>query len=87
MQREVKLGAMSKKNRPAKAPVKIPAAAPQPVIHGDAFRTFLAEATSLGNEVAARRSFDRDVGEYLESKALTADFNAWREAKHSPPKV
>ena len=76
---------MSKKNRPAKVPAKTPVApAPQPVMHGDAFRTFLAEATSIGNEVAARRSFDRDVGEYLESKALTADFNAWRAAKHAP---
>ena len=80
---------MSKKNRPSKVLAKTPvptAPAPRPVTHGDAFRTFLAEATSIGNEVAARRSFDRDVGEYLESKALTADFNAWREAKHASAK-
>lgn len=54
---------------------------PEPVLHGDAFRTFIAEATSIGNEVDARRRFDADVGEYLESKGLREDFDAWRAAK------
>lgn len=78
---------MSKKNRPAKVPVKTAPTTAQPVMHGDAFRTFLHEATSLGNEVAARRSFDRDVGEYLGLKGLTDDFNAWSTAKHAPKNV
>jgi hypothetical protein len=70
---------MSKKNRPAKAPVT---KTPQPVVHGDAFRTFLAEATSLGNEVAARRAFDADVGEFLKTRGLTTDFEEWRAKKN-----
>ncbi len=54
---------------------------PSPVVLGDVFRSFIAEATSVGNEVTARRAFDADVGEYLELKGLAADFNAWRAAK------
>lgn len=71
---------MSKKKRPDKAPVPPPA----PVMHGDVFRTFVAEAQSIGNEVVARRAFDNDVGEYLESKGLRSDFDAWRAKKHMP---
>ena len=73
---------MSKKNRPAKAPVT---KTPQPVLHGDAFRTFLAEATSLGNEVAARRAFDADVGEFLKSRGLGPAFEEWRAARSAKP--
>lgn len=54
-----------------------------PVLHGDAFRTFIAEATSIGNEVEARRAFDADVGEYLGAKGLREDFDTWRAAKSS----
>jgi hypothetical protein len=56
-------------------------AVPAPVLHGDAFHTFIAEAQSIGNEVAARRAFDRDVGEFLEEQGLRASFEAWRAAK------
>jgi hypothetical protein len=69
---------MTKKNRPKTPPAKTP----QPVVHGDAFRTFLAEATSLGNEVAARRAFDADVGEFLKTRGLTTDFEEWRAKKN-----
>lgn len=47
-------------------------------MHGNAFHTFIAEAQSIGNEVAARRAFDADVSEYLKSKGMIADFEAWR---------
>lgn len=70
------------KNKP---PMTVPSV-PRPVMHGDAFRSFITEATSIGNELDARRLFDTDVGEYLTSKKLADDFNAWREAKH-PKKV
>ena len=63
---------MTKKNRPKP---------PSPVLHGNAFHAFIAEAQSIGNEVAARRQFDADVCEYLELKALADDFSAWRAAK------
>lgn len=69
------------KNKP---PMTVPSV-PKPVMHGDAFRAFVAEATSIGNEVTARRAFDAEVGEYLKSKGLEADFNAWRAKKHTPP--
>lgn len=74
---------MSKKNRPNKVR-PVPTAVPPPVLHGDCFHTFIIEATKLGNEVTARREFDDRVGEYLESKGLTADFNAFIEAKRAP---
>lgn len=76
---------MSKKNRPNKAPVQNAAPAPQPVMPGNVFVAFLREATSLGNEVEARRSFDNDVGVYLAEKRLVEDFEAWRKARHTPP--
>lgn len=57
------------------------APAPAPVLHGDAFHSFIREATSIGNEVAARRAFDAEVSEYLGAKGLADDFNAWRAAK------
>lgn len=60
---------------------KTPANAPVPVCKGDVFHTFIAEATSLGNEVEARRRFDADVCEFLEMKGLRVDFDAWRAAK------
>lgn len=60
---------------------KHPVTAPSPVLHGNAFHTFVAEAQSIGNEVAARRLFDADVVEYITLKGLSADFEAWRAAK------
>lgn len=63
---------MPKKNRPAA------------VVDGDVFRSFIAEATSLGNEVEARRAFDNDVGAYLAERGLAGDFNAWRTSKRTP---
>ena len=66
---------MPKKNRPNKAP------APAPVMHGNAFHTFIAEATSIGNEVTARRKFDFEVCEYLESKGLRIEFETWRASR------
>jgi hypothetical protein len=54
------------------------------VLHGDCFHTFVAEATSLGNEVVARRQYDEDVVEYLQSKGLFDDWSAWRAAKRTP---
>lgn len=74
---------MSKKNRANKVP-NMPAAARLPVIHGDCFRTFIDEASSLGNEVMARRQFDADVAEYLKQKGLLEEWGAWREAKRTP---
>lgn len=69
---------MPKKNRPNKAP------APSPVLHGDVFHTFISEAQSLGNEVAARRAFDMDVCEYLSQQGLADAFEVWRAAKRAP---
>lgn len=66
---------MPKNKRQNKAP------APSPVMHGNAFHTFIAEAQSIGNEVAARRLFDADVCEYLELQGKTKDFEAWRANK------
>lgn len=64
-----------------KAPVR------QPVMQGDAFVAFIREATSIGNEVEARRVFDREVGEYLTEKGLVDDFEAWRKARADKPAV
>lgn len=56
-------------------------------MHGDTFAAFIREATSMSNEVVARRDFDNDVGEYLAAKNLTEDFNTWLEAKRAPKKA
>lgn len=64
--------------QPADAPPPPP---PQPVMHGSCFATFMQEAMSMNNEVIARREYDKDVGEYLVSKGLAADFNVWRDSK------
>lgn len=73
---------MSKKKPPYIVPVVKPAA--EPVVKGDCFRTFLAEAQSIGNEVAARRAFDADVSEYMAERELTSDFEAWRAKRVKP---
>lgn len=75
---------MSKKKHPNKVQTREAVLPPPPVLHGDCFHTFITEAAQIGNEVTARREFDRDVGEYLEQKGLTADFNAYRAAKRTP---
>lgn len=76
---------MSRKNRPQKSQTtQAQPAAPLPVLHGDAFRTFLDEARSIGNEVMARREFDADVVEYLKQKGLVDEWAKWREAKRAP---
>jgi hypothetical protein len=72
---------MSKKKRPNPAPV---AKKPLPVLHGGAFRAFLDEARSIGNECEARRSYDVDVVEYLKQKGLFEEWAEWRAAKHAP---
>ncbi len=61
---------MNRKKSPAKAPVKTLGAVHQ----GDVFVTFLREATSLGNEVQARR-------DYMAERELAADFEAWCAAR------
>ncbi len=73
---------MSKKKRPKK-----PLAAPPqvPVMHGKLFATFLQEASSIGNECEARRAFDREVGLFLAERGLTAEFEAWRQARAPRP--
>ena len=54
-----------------------------PVVHGEAFATFLKEAQSLGNEVVARRAFAGEVAAYLRAKGFVDDFEAWRKANGS----
>ena len=61
-----------------------PPPAPPPVLHGDCWRTFVAEAAQAIREIEARRAFDADVGAYLTAKNLVPDFEAWREARHAP---
>lgn len=73
---------MSKKKRPS----NVPAPTKLPVLHGTCFTTFIEEATSLGNEVTARRAFDADVAEYLKQKGLLEEWDAWRKAKYAPAK-
>jgi len=77
---------MSKKRRPRPAPARTAqnaANGPRPVVHGDCFRTFIAEAQSIGNEVVARREYDADVVEYLKEKGLFEDWARWLDAKVS----
>ena len=74
---------MTKKNRPNKAPVKA-GAQPQPVAHGDCFRTFIDEARSIGNECMARREWDDDAVEFLKAKGLFEEWCAWRDKKRAP---
>lgn len=68
---------MPKKNRAPRgaAPAK------PPVLQGDCFRTFLDEARSIGNEVAARRQFAADVIEFLRGKGLIDEWDAWHAAR------
>lgn len=70
---------MTKKKRPNKPVQEKPAASP--VTQGNVFATFLLEASSLGNEVEARRKFDNDVGVFLSEKNLVREFETWREAR------
>lgn len=60
---------MAKKTVPAK---KVP------VVQGDVFATFIAEAQSLGNEVVARRRFADELAAYLDERQLVDDFAEWR---------
>jgi urease alpha subunit len=80
---------MSRKNRPNSPKnqnaTPTPAApAPQPVVYGNVFATFLDEATKIGNEVMARRQTERDVADFLKMKNLIEEFDAWRKAKYTP---
>jgi len=81
---------MSRKNRPNKQKTMQKVAAPviimhqTPVTHGDVFATFLDEARNIGNEVSARRAHDAEIAEFLQVKGLTAEFEAFRAAKHQP---
>lgn len=77
---------MSKKKRPQMVPAPPAPPAKLPVLHGMCFSTFIEEATSISNEVTARRAFDTDVGEYLKQKGLLEEWAKWREAKHAPTK-
>lgn len=51
----------------------------------DVFATFVHQAASLGNEVAARRCFDEDVAAFLKERELIEDFNAFREQRGNRP--
>ena len=62
-------------------PAEKDAEPPVPVRQGDVFATFIHEATSLGNEVVARREQGVFFREYLAERNLTADFEAWSAAK------
>lgn len=66
------------KNRPSPIP-------PDYVHKNDVFATFVDQAQSLGNEVAARRRFDADVSEFLKTKGLVAEFETFRKSRE--PKV
>lgn len=70
---------MSKKKRPQKIP-----AGPPPVLHGSVFHTFIREAMSIGNEVAARRHSETDVEAYLKQKGLLEECRQWCEARRAP---
>lgn len=67
---------MKRKNSPVKSPET-----PQPVTQGNVFATFIKEAQILGNEIEARRAFDREVGVFLAERDLVPEFEKWREAR------
>jgi hypothetical protein len=54
---------------------------PIAVNKGDCFATFLAEAQSIGNEVAARRAFDAEVEAFLKERGLLETFEVWRASR------
>lgn len=77
---------MSKKKRPNQKPaqaVAAPAIVMQKttVTHGNVFAAFVDEAKQIGEEVAARRAFQEEVGAFITEKGLTAQFEAWRAAR------
>lgn len=51
----------------------------------DVFATFVHQAASLGNEVAARRAFDEDVAAFLKQRDLIEDFEAFRKERCNRP--
>lgn len=51
----------------------------------DVFATFVHQAASLGNEVAARRAFDEDVAAFLKERDLIDDFEAFRKERGNRP--
>jgi hypothetical protein len=78
---------MSKKKRPNQKPTQAAPATPAivmqktPVTHGNVFAAFVDEAKQIGEEVAARRSFQEAVGAFLTEQGLVAQFEAWRAAR------
>ena len=74
---------MSKKKRPIPKPAQAPAIVMQktPVTHGNVFAAFVSEAGQIGEEIAARRRFQDEVGAFLAERGLVADFEAWRATK------
>ncbi len=64
-------------------------AEPAPVTVGNTFITLLAEMQQAVQEIAARRSFDADVGAWLAEMGFVADFEEWRkkknESRNTPP--
>ena len=76
---------MSRKKRPnSPSPTPPAPAGPLPVLNGNCFATFIDEARSIGNEVAARRQFDADIMEYLKQKSLLEEWSAWYDARRAP---
>lgn len=71
---------MSKK-KPSKKVVQVVQAPPKPVVHGNVFATFMQEAQSLGNEVAARRELQNEVAKFLAEKELAEEFEIWRKER------
>lgn len=53
----------------------------QTVMKGSVFASLLEEMHSAAEEIAARRKWGEQVSEYLKSKSLIEDFEAWRKAK------
>lgn len=76
---------MPKKKSPKLRTVTaVPQQAPA-VTQGNVFATFLQEATSLGNEVMARRALQNEIGAFLAQKGLVDEFEAFRNARKQPP--
>ena len=70
------------KKKPAAA---VPAS--KPVMQGQVFVTFIAEAREMVAELMARRQFDADAAAFLKERGLTDAFSAWRDARAAAPKV
>jgi hypothetical protein len=72
-----------KTKRPIPPPMKteVPQPAPQPIVYGNVFATFMKEAQSIGSEIEARRALQNEVAAFLAEKGLVDEFEAWRKAR------